>query len=132
MEGEGKRGTTLRKISSSIFKILLAISSRGASTKLWISWAYKLIIWFCKIIDEDDTKGCAPRWWAHVNLALWYLLLLFYYSKEQKILVTKIGIAVLFISFIKKLKYWNLSIHSDQLYVLLNMCHAEQKFEETW
>jgi hypothetical protein len=34
MKGEGKRGTTLRKISSSILKILLAISSIGAWTKL--------------------------------------------------------------------------------------------------
>ena len=33
------------------------------------------------------------------------------------------------IIFIKKIKYWNLSICSYQLYVLLNMCHAK-KFEE--
>ena len=38
---------------------------------------------------------------------------------------------VLSISLIKKIKYWNLFIHLDQLYALLNMCHVEQKFEET-
>jgi hypothetical protein len=44
MEGERKRVTTLGKISSSIFKTLLAISSTGAWTKLWISLACKLRI----------------------------------------------------------------------------------------
>jgi hypothetical protein len=34
MEREQMRGTTLRKISSSIFKILLAISAIGAWKKL--------------------------------------------------------------------------------------------------
>ena len=38
---------------------------------------------------------------------------------------------ILFISFIINLKYLSLSIHSDQFYVLHNMCHVEKKFKET-
>ena len=43
---------------------------------------------------------------------------------------TQLGNKVLSISLIRNFKYWNLSIHSNQLYVLLNMCHAKNKLKK--
>lgn len=52
-----------------------------------------------------------------------------YYNKHSDSSTQQVN-HVLCISFIKNLEYWNLSIHSHQLYVLLNMCHAKNVFEE--
>ena len=90
MEGEEKRGTTLRKISSSIFIILFAISSTGAWTKMWICWAYRFRIWFRNMQDDVKNKSYALRLWEHVNLSFLYHFIL--YFKEYKLLVTRIFI----------------------------------------
>lgn len=115
MEEERKRGTTFGRIS----KVLLPIYSTTTWTKLWVSWAYELRIWFRKIQDKAETEGYVMSWWAHANFSLAYIYI-YIYSMEQKIQVARI--------FINNCEIWSVTVWSYNYvklarFSLLNVKH---------
>ena len=49
---------------------------------MWISWAYKLEIWFQKMKEKTEMEGYSMHWWGYTNSSFLYHF--FCYSKEWK------------------------------------------------